>query len=397
MSSYRQAPPRRSRIGTGALIAALGVLILAIAVVGVAVIRTNAAASSGKWYPSAAGGPSLDAQASTVPSAPASTAQQQISMSAVGDVIMGDAPNNLPPNNGKGFFDDVQAALGADLQMANLEQPLTNDTGVSKCSAATEGKTCFQFRSPPSYANILKDAGFGLVNLANNHAYDFGQQGHLNTRAALDQAGVKYTGPPGMITIVNVKGIKVAVLGFAPYPWANDLINIPKGQELVRQAKQQADLVVIQVHMGGEGADHTHVKPGTEMFLGENRGDPIAFSHAMIDAGADIIIGHSPHVMRAIEFYKGHLIAYSLGNFAGYHALGYTGVVGITGILKVTLRKDGSFVSGTLVPTHMVAPGSPRMDPQKQAIPLVSGLTKSDFPKTGAVIATDGTITPPSQ
>jgi hypothetical protein len=393
MSSYRQAPPRRPRVSTGALVAAFGVLVLAIAVVGVAVVRTNASAQpSSRWYP--AGQPSLDAQATTAPSA--SAASGQISLSAVGDVIMGDAPNNLPPNNGKGFFDDVQAALGADLQMANLEQPLTNDTGVSKCSAATAGQTCFQFRSPPSYANILKDAGFGLVNLANNHAYDFGPAGHMNTRAALDAAGVKYTGPPGMITIVTVKGIKVAVLGFAPYPWANDLLNIPKGQDLVRQAKKQADLVVIQVHMGGEGADHTHVKPGTDMFLGENRGDPIAFSHAMIDAGADIIIGHSPHVLRAMEFYKGHLIAYSLGNFAGYHALGYSGVVGITGILKVTLRKDGSYVSGTLVPTHMVAPGSPRLDPQHQAIPLVSGLTKSDFPKTGAVIGTDGTITPPT-
>jgi hypothetical protein len=395
MSSYRQAQPRRSRVSPGALVAAFGVLILAIAVVGVAVVRTNASAgSSSRWYPAAAGQPSLDAQATAAPSA--SAAPDQISMSAVGDVIMGDAPNNLPPNNGKGFFDDVRAALGADLQMANLEQPLTNDTGVSKCSAATAGKTCFQFRSPPSYANILKDAGFGVVNLANNHAYDFGPAGNTNTRAALDAAGVKYTGPPGMITIVNVKGIKVAVLGFAPYPWANDLLNIPKGQDLVRQAKKQADLVVIQVHMGGEGPDHTHVTPGTDMFLGENRGDPIAFSHAMIDAGADIIMGHSPHVLRAMEFYKGHLIAYSLGNFAGYHALGYTGVVGITGILKVTLRKDGSYVSGTLVPTHMVAPSSPRMDPQHQAISLVSGLTKSDFPKTGAVIATDGTITPPA-
>jgi poly-gamma-glutamate capsule biosynthesis protein CapA/YwtB (metallophosphatase superfamily) len=397
MSSYRQAPTRRTRVSTGALVAAFGVLILAIAVVGVAVVRSNASAQpSGRWHPAAAGQPSLDGQATTAPSAAASAAADQISMSAVGDVILGDAPNNLPPNNGKGFFDDVQAALGADLQMANLEQPLTNDTGVSKCSAATVGTTCFQFRSPPSYANILKDAGFGLVNLANNHAYDFGPAGHMNTRAALDAAGVKYTGPPGMITIVTVRGIKVAVLGFAPYPWANDLLNIPKGQDLVRQAKKQADLVVIQVHMGGEGADHTHVKPGTDMFLGENRGDPIAFSHAMIDAGADIIIGHSPHVLRAMEFYKGHLIAYSLGNFAGYHALAYTGVVGITGILKVTLRKDGSYVSATLVPTHMVAPGVPRMDPQHQATSLVSGLTKSDFPKTGAVIATDGSIRPPA-
>jgi poly-gamma-glutamate capsule biosynthesis protein CapA/YwtB (metallophosphatase superfamily) len=400
MTSAGAVPPPQPvspRAGRSPLtiVAALVVLVLGIAVVGIAVVRANTAAeASGRWYLPAAAASSAGTDGIASPSAPPAT--EQISMSAVGDVIMGDAPNNLPPNNGKGFFDNVQSSLRADLQMANLEQPLTDDTGVSKCSAATAGKTCFQFRSPPSYANILKDAGFGLVNLANNHAYDFGPKGHMNTRAALDGAGVKYTGPPGMITVVDVKGIKVAVLGFAPYPWANDLLNIPKAQDLVRQAKKQADLIVIQVHMGAEGPDYTHVKPGTEMFLGENRGDPIAFSHAMIDAGADVIFGHSPHVMRAMEFYKGHLIAYSLGNFAGYHALGYTGVVGITGILKVTLRKDGSYVSGTLVPTHMVAPGSPRMDPQHQAISLVSGLTKSDFPKTGAQIGTDGTITPPS-
>jgi poly-gamma-glutamate capsule biosynthesis protein CapA/YwtB (metallophosphatase superfamily) len=393
MTSARPRPPRTGRSPVTIAVALL-VLVLGIAVVGIAVVRANAAApATGRWYQPAAAASSAGTDANVSPSAPVAT--EQISMSAVGDVIMG-VPPNLPPNNGKGFFDDVQSALHADLQMANLEEPLTNDTGVTKCSASTLGSTCFQFRSPPSYANILKDAGFGLVNLANNHAYDFGPAGHTNTRAALDAAGVKYTGPPGMITVVDVKGIKVAVLGFAPYPWANDLLNIAKGQDLVRQAKKQADLVVIQVHMGAEGATYTHVKPGTEMYVGENRGDPIAFSHAMIDAGADVIIGHSPHVLRAMEFYKGHLIAYSLGNFAGYHALGYTGVVGITGILKVTLRKDGSYVSGTLVPTHMVAPGSPRMDPQHQAISMVSGLTKSDFPKTGAQIGTDGTITPPA-
>lgn len=393
MTSARPMPPRAGRSPV-TIVVALFVLVLAIAVVGIAVVRANAGSpATGRWYQPAAAASSAGTDAKASPSAAAAT--EQISMSAVGDVIMG-VPPNLPPNNGKGFFDDVQSSLRADLQMANLEEPLTNDTGVTKCSAATLGTTCFQFRSPPSYANILSEAGFGLVNLANNHAYDFGPAGHTNTRAALDAAGVRYTGPPGMITVVDVKGIKVAVIGFAPYPWANDLLNIPKGQDLVRQAKKQADLVVIQVHMGAEGANYTHVKPGTEMYVGENRGDPIAFSHAMVDAGADVIIGHSPHVLRAMEFYKGHLIAYSLGNFAGYHALGYTGVVGVTGILKVTLRKDGSYVSGTLVPTHMVAPGSPRMDPRHQAISMVSGLTKSDFPKTGAQIATDGTITPPA-
>jgi poly-gamma-glutamate capsule biosynthesis protein CapA/YwtB (metallophosphatase superfamily) len=344
------------------------------------------------WSAGAQATPSGSAAAGGAPAA--DTASSEITMSAVGDTIMSAAPTYLPPNNGQGFFNDVAPALHSDLQMANLEQPLTDDTGVGKCSAATQGKTCFQFRSPPTYANILKQAGFSLVNLANNHALDFGAAGHQNTEDALTKAGIKYTGPPGMITTLDVKGIKVAVLGFAPYSWANDVTNIPKAQDLVRQAKEQADLVVIQVHMGGEGADHTHVKPGTEMYLGENRGNPIAFSHAMIDAGADIVIGHSPHVLRAMEFYKGHLIAYSMGNFAGYHALSSTGVLGVSGVLRVTLRKDGTFVAGTLVPTVMVSPGVPRMDPKHQAISLVSSLSKSDFPQTGAHLAADGTITP---
>jgi hypothetical protein len=381
----------RGRRSTVPLITAITVVVLGAAVLAVAYL--NAGGNATPAAAAASSGPPIPAPASG--NAKVAGDNPEFTLSAVGDVIMGAAPSGLPPNNGHGFFDDVADKLHSDLQMANLEQPLTDDTGVSKCGA-NAGKTCFQFRSPPSYAGILKEAGFALVNLANNHAYDFGPAGHTNTRKALDAAGVKYTGPPGMITTVDVKGIKVAVLGFAPYPWANDLVNIPKGQDLVRQAKSQADIVIIQVHMGGEGADHTHVKPGTDMFLGENRGDPIAFSHAMIDAGADLVIGHSPHVIRAMEFYKGHLIAYSIGNFAGYHALGYSGVVGITEILRVTLRRDGSYVGGTIVPTHMVAPGAPRLDPQRQAISLTSSLCRSDFPTTGAHIGTDGTVTPPS-
>jgi poly-gamma-glutamate capsule biosynthesis protein CapA/YwtB (metallophosphatase superfamily) len=281
--------------------------------------------------------------------------------------------------------------------MANLEEPLANDTGVRKCPA--NGGTCFQFRAPPTYADRLKQAGFDLVNIANNHALDYGPSGHAQTEAALTAAGVAYTGPPGLITKVTVNGIRIAVLGFAPYSWANNMLDIPGGQHLVRQAKQDADIVIIQVHMGDEGAAAQHVRPGPECLHNsqgacvEARGDPIAFSHAMIDAGADIVIGHSPHVLRAMEFYHGHLIAYSLGNFAGYHALGTSGVVGITTILRVTLRRDGSFVAATMVPTKMIAPGLPRMDPSRQAIGLIRSLTQADFPTTGARIGSDGSIT----
>jgi poly-gamma-glutamate capsule biosynthesis protein CapA/YwtB (metallophosphatase superfamily) len=316
-------------------------------------------------------------------------------MSATGDIIMGAAPNGLPPNNGKDFFTGVRDELRADLQMGNLEEPLTNETGAGKCSAESAGKTCFTFRSPPAYAGLLRDAGFQLMNLANNHAYDYGPDGNRQTKQALEGVGLKHTGAPGQIAVVEVKGVRVAVLGFAPYNWAQSLTDIDAAVALVKKATEQADLVVVQMHVGAEGADKTHVKPGTEMFLGENRGDSMKFAHAVVDAGADLVIGHGPHVVRAVEFYQGRLIDYSLGNFAGYKALSTSGVVGVGAILKVSLHRDGSWAGGNLVPTRMIAPGLPSLDSKKQAWSLVRSLCASDLPQTGAHVGTDGSITPP--
>jgi hypothetical protein len=327
---------------------------------------------------------------------------QTLTLSATGDIIMGAAPGGLPPNGGKAFFSRVRDALRADLQMGNLEQPLTNATGVTKCppppspspASPAPKATCFAFRSPPAYAGVLRDAGFRVLNLANNHAYDFGPEGNRQTRAALEKAGLLHTGAPGQITVAEVKGVKVAVVGFSSYAWSQSVADLDAAAALVRQAKAHADLVVVQMHIGAEGADRTHVRPGTELFLGENRGDPIRFSRAVVDAGADLVIGHGPHVMRAMEFYKGRLIAYSLGNFAGYRSLGYSGVVGVGGVLKVTLRRDGSYVSGSLVPTRMVAPGLPAPDPGRQAVSLVRSLSDADLPASGARIGDDGSVSP---
>jgi hypothetical protein len=327
---------------------------------------------------------------SGAPSAPA--AGDPISMSATGDIVMGMAPGGLPPNNGKGFFDPVRDLLKADLQMGNLEQTITDDTGVGKCGANSGGK-CFAFRTPPATVQNLKDAGFHLVNLANNHAYDYGEAGYKNTQKALDSVGIKYTGWPEQITVAEVNGAKVAVVGFASYPWSNLCSDLDSATRVIKSATEKADLVVVQVHMGAEGADRTHVRPGTETFLGENRCDPIKFTHTVIDAGADLVVGHGPHVVRGMEFYKGRLIAYSLGNFAGYKALGVDGVVGVTAVIKVSLNRDGSWAGGTLIATHMVSPGLPRPDPKKQAIGLIGGLSKQDFPQTGAKIGADGAIT----
>ncbi|WP_312034212.1 CapA family protein [Actinoplanes sp. TBRC 11911] len=319
-----------------------------------------------------------------------------VTLSATGDIMMSNTPSELPPHEGDGFFDSVRPALAADLVMGNLEQPLTNDTGVSKCGSPPAAN-CFAYRSPPSYARHLKEAGFDLVNTANNHAEDFGSAGARNTRTALAAAGVLATGKLNEITVTEVKGIKIAVIGFAPYDGLNNVNDLPHATALVRRAKSEADLVIVQVHMGAEGAAYQHVKPGDEIFYGENRGDPIKFSHAMIDAGADLICGHSPHVLRAMEFYKHKLIAYSLGNFAGGgRTLSRNGVLKYGGILHVTLTRDGRYVSGKFLSTYMNSVGLPTRDTQDEmGRKLVAQLTSDDFGATGAVIGSDGSIRPP--
>jgi hypothetical protein len=328
---------------------------------------------------------------------PASSAPAggSISLSATGDVVMGMAPTIVAPNNGKGMFDKVREILAADFQMANLEQVISEDTGHSKCAAGST--RCFAFRTAPATVNNLRDAGFHLVNLANNHAYDHGSTGYKNTQTALDGVGIKYTGFPEQITVVEVKGVKVAVAGFASYEnWSNLCSDLTAAEKVVKAAAGQADLVVVQVHMGAEGAGMTRVRPGTEMFLGENRCDPIRFSHTVVDAGADLVVGHGPHVVRGMEFYNGRLIAYSLGNFAAYGgALQADGVLGVTAVIRVNLNRDGSWAGGTLIPGRIVSPGVPSPDPRKEAVTLIDSLSKRDFPTTGAKIAADGTLDPP--
>ncbi|WP_436525664.1 CapA family protein [Actinoplanes sp. HUAS TT8] len=391
---------RKSASGRYALyITLVGVVVAGAAVGGVALLNQGDEADA-SWHsssktPAAAGTSTAPVPGKTAAVREESTTVESLTLSATGDIMMSSAPNGLPPKNGDGFFDGVRKDLASDLVMGNLEQPLTDDTGASKCgSPARSG--CFAFRSPPSYAGHLKDGGFQLMNLANNHAKDFGTTGNRNTINALTGAGLKYTGTEDLITTVEVKGIKVAVIGFAPYAGSNNLNDLAHAKSIVAKAKTQADLVIVQAHMGAEGATMNHVKPGTENYLGENRGDPVKFTHAVIDAGADLVIGHGPHVLRGMEFYKGKLIAYSLGNFAGGgHTLSKDGILKYGGILRVTLNSDGSYGGGKFVSTYLNSSGLPTRDSAgEHGRKLVTDLTAADFPESGVKIGTDGTIKP---
>ena len=136
------------------------------------------------------------------------------------------------------------------------------------------------------------------------------------------------------------------------------MTDLAAAKRLVRAADRVSDVVVVTMHAGAEGRDRQHVRPGTEL-LGENRGDPVRFAHAVVDAGADLVVGSGPHVLRGMEWYKRRLIAYSLGNFAGYDVFSLGGPLSTSGILRVTLDGAGRFETGRLVPTHMVGARAP--------------------------------------
>jgi poly-gamma-glutamate capsule biosynthesis protein CapA/YwtB (metallophosphatase superfamily) len=328
----------------------------------------------------------------TVAPLTAATAAAKVAIAGVGDTMMGSPPWGLPPANGRYLFSAVKGDLVGNVITGNLEGTLTGPTGTSKCGAGPSS-TCFAFRSPPSYAFNLKSAGFTVMNGANNHSHDFGVAGQVNTARALKRAGILYTGPPGTIAIQHVGGVSVAVLGFAPYNWANDSTNLPGVAALVRKAAHEATLVIVHVHAGAEGVGAQHVHSGTEYYLGENRGNVLAFAHTAIAAGADLVIGSGPHVLRGMQFWHGRLIAYSMGNFVGYRAFGLGGVLSQSAVLQVTLRGDGRFVSGRIRPVELSGNGVPY--PGGYAISDIRTLSQQDFGASAAHISANGVITAP--
>src|SRR6202021_3979405 len=143
----------------------------------------------------------------------------------------------LPPDPGS-YLGAVKSVLdrGAQIVFGNLEGPLTTAT-ASKCGAVS--KDCFAFRDPPGYARYLKQAGFTVMNDANNHSFDFGAAGQAQTVRAIHAAGLAQTGLPGEITLVRAKGIRVAFLAFAPYHYDANLLHLAADHALIRRAARE--------------------------------------------------------------------------------------------------------------------------------------------------------------
>jgi hypothetical protein len=264
--------------------------------------------------------------------------------------------------------------------IANLEGTFSVG-GPSKCGDA-DSSTCYAFQAPPANAASLAWAGIDLVSMANNHAHDYLAQGMTQTVAALEANKISYTGLPDQVTVVDVKGTRVAVVGFSPYSWNASLLDIPGAQRLIRKAAAEADLVVVLMHAGAEGADQTHTPTGDEIAYGEDRGQTRDFAHAVIDAGADLVLGSGPHVVRGIERYHSRLIAYSLGNFAGWDNFSLAGRLALSGLLTVRIDTQGRLLGGHWLSLRLAEPGVPQVDPGNASAALVRQLSAEDFPAT---------------
>ncbi len=300
-----------------------------------------------------------------------------VTLNWAGDIALS-SERGLPPDGLVASLAPVASALhSGDATIGNLEGTLS-EGGASKCAGADDG-SCFAFQAPSAMAGELRRGGFSIVNQANNHSLDFGVEGRQQTIAALRQYGLPYTGLPGQVTTLSLHGTRVAFVGFAPYRYTASLLDIPAAQALVRAARREARLVVVIIHAGAEGATATRVPAGDETFMGEDRGDARAFAHAVIDAGAAAVIGSGPHVVRGIENYRGHLVAYSVGNFVGYHTLGHGGVLSAAGILQFTLAPDGRLRTGRWVSVALID-GLPRLDRSNSVAQFVAELSAEDFP-----------------
>lgn len=320
---------------------------------------------------------------------------RRLRVAMVGDIMLGtDFPENrLSDDDGASLLAGVTAELqAADITIGNLEGTLLD--GGEPAKECSSPRACYLFRSPARYAGHLRAAGFDVLSLANNHARDFGEDGRSATMRTLEEYGILHSGREEDFARLNVHGFRIAVLAFSVTQKSNLVHDYDKAAATIKRFAADHDIVIVSFHAGAEGGDVTRIPFAEEEHFGEPRGDVARFGRLAVDAGADLVFGHGPHVVRGMERYKDRLIAYSLGNFATYYGISVDGLKGIAPILEATLDYQGRFSEGRIYSTVQVRPGGPQLDPEQRALRLIRDLSFADFKKPGLTFADDGRLLP---
>jgi len=257
-----------------------------------------------------------------------------ITVGWVGDMV----PSSDPAYNKQVFASVTPELQVPDLMMGNLEGTFALPDRADKCMYIMS--QCYAFRGDSNFATALQHAGFDFISLINNHSYDFGEEGLRDTEEALTRVGIPFISPTRQSTSVIIKGKKIGILGLSSTGPTKTITDYDFIEREVKRLTQEHDFVIVIFHGGSEGSNKTQV-PGVTEYLGsENRGDVQKVAYTAIDAGADMVLGAGPHVLRKIELYKESPIAYSLGNFVGGKQLITSGVLGVSGVFMSTLERD---------------------------------------------------------
>jgi hypothetical protein len=317
---------------------------------------------------------------------------QIVDIVAVGDIMLGTnfPDNSTLPVNADALMNDADSLLkNAHITFGNLEGVFLNEGGQSKGS----GPNVYNFRQPENYAVILKNKGFDFLSIANNHSYDFGAIGLENTTRVLKEQNLNFAGTKSFpFTMVERDGIKIGMVAFAPHNGCLDLNDLKSVTELVINSKKKCDILLVSFHAGAEGGKALHVTRKHEIFYLQDRGNIYEAAHAVIDAGADVVIGHGPHVPRAIELYKNRLIAYSLGNFCTYAKFNLKGISGYAPLLSLKTNNKGEFLDGQIFSFLQLGEGGPKIDVSNAAAGLIKELSITDFPESELKIDEKGRI-----
>ena len=322
-------------------------------------------------------------------------APDTVTLAMTGDIMLGSTfPRvRLPHDDGRDIFMDCDSILrAADVACGNLEGVLADEGRPRK---NPESPRAFMFLMPTKYVGLLVDAGYDFLGLANNHIYDFWDEGAASTISTLQAAGIAYAGRKECETATRtVNGVRYGFCAFGHEDYCLRTQDTATVRRIITQLKRDNDLVVVCFHGGAEGAACRHLPYETEYLQGDDRGNLREFAHFAVDCGASIVYGHGPHVVRCLELYKGHLIAYSLGNFATPVGMGTAGLTGYAPLLTARLNSvTGAFIDGKIHSFIQIAGEGPRRDPKNLVAAEMRSLTLEDITDNHLLIAYDGTIT----
>ena len=289
--------------------------------------------------------------------------------------------------------DDKCSVLARRHHLVPRTRPRKKRSKADAQAAKPPSAHCFVLRQPASAAMALRKLGDLVVaNVANNHAHDAGDDGFLHSLRVLRDAGVLVTGADTVPTLaVTKRGDTIAVLGFSAWssPGVGDLAAVGR---LVAAAHKRFGRIIVTAHMGAEGASAQRTGDSTEHFVGEDRGNVIAFAHTAIDSGAFLVIGHGPHVLRAAEWRDSALVFYSLGNLVNYGPFNLAEPRNSGAVLCATLDSLGGPVNVVVGSTTQLSEGIVRPDSSGRARVLLDSLSALDFPGSGVRVDSTGAV-----